>query len=358
MMTSNYIRAAIAVVIPILYCTLTSVGSADEDTATSNVAIGEPSVLVKTTAPRRGAIPDIITTYGSATHGSNATRNIVLRREVEIRRIAVEPGQSVRAGDVLAEVATTPMAAANFQQAVTAYTLATAQRAHAAQLRAQQLATKDQLAQAIKGEADARAQLDALKRSGADRSGETIRASCDGVVSAIAVAQGDQVQPNAPLFTLGCDGATVVAVGLEPGDEARVRTGQKVRLEPLAHGPAIEGTVGAVGGMIDPRTHLVPSVIHTPAQALPGANYRALITVGEISGWLVPRDAVLSDVRGFYVFEVMGNKAHRIEIKPLGTFGNMTAVTGALTPNHPVVTSGNYQLDDGMAVRAPQDGAN
>lgn len=361
MTISKPIRWGIALAIPILCLAAIGVATADGDAgASANTAAPEASVLVSTVTPRRGAIPDIVTAYGAATPGANATRNIVLRREVEIGDVAVEAGQSVHSGDVLAEVATTPTAAANYRQAVTALALAAAQHLHTEQLRSQRLATKDQLAQAAKAEADARAQLEALKRDGADRSTETIKSPCDGAVSMVAVAPGDRLQANAPLFTLGCGGGAVIVAGLEPDDEARVSVGQKVRLEPLSQavGTGTGGVVAAVGGMIDQKTHMVPTIVRTPARMLAGANYRALITVGDIAGWLVPRDAVLSDALGAYVFEIDGNKAHRVEVQQTGTQGDTICVSGALDASRPIVTSGNYQLDDGMAVRVVATGAN
>ena len=71
----------------------------------------------------------------------------------------------------------------------------------------------------------------------------------------------------------------------------------------------------------------------------------------ELKGWVVPRDAVLSDAQGEYLFQVAGSKAVRVRVKRIGGDDNNSVVEGALDPARPLVTLGNYQLNDGGAVR-------
>ena len=243
-------------------------------------------------------------------------------------------------------------AIATYQQAVSALSVARSQRAHAAQLLAQQLATRDQLAQADKAVADAQAKLDALQREGADRPAQTLTAPFDGIVATVPVAQGDRVQAGAALMTLTRLDGLVVTVGIEPGQRDRVHPGQAVRLEPLAGGAQLDGKVLRVDGVLNSKTRLVDADVSlSPGSAISGTAFRADITIGQLQGWIVPHDAVLSDDKGAYVFQVAGNTASRVSVTVTGAAGNDDVVDGKLDPRRKLVVQGNYQLSDNATVR-------
>jgi membrane fusion protein, multidrug efflux system len=118
--------------------------------------------------------------------------------------------------------------------------------------------------------------------------------------------------------------------------------------------------------MLDPVTRLVPVLVDLPEDArpaaeqgtrLPGAPVRVLVQVGEMKGWLAPRDAVLTDAKGPYIFQVSGSKATRVDVRVEGTAGDTTVISGPLEPTRPLVVSGNYQLQDGGVVRERQASA-
>ncbi|HVC61305.1 MAG TPA: efflux RND transporter periplasmic adaptor subunit [Acetobacteraceae bacterium] len=318
-------------------------------------AAGEaPSVLVTTMAPRQGAVPDTVEAFGTAAQRASDTVTLSVPHQGQVWHLAVAVGQSVRAGALLLQVVASPAVTQAYRQAVSALALANSQRAHTAQLLAQRLATRVQLEQADKAAADAQAALDALRREGADQAVRTLAAPFAGVVTSLSAAQGAWVPANAALLTLARGDRMAVTVGIEPADRPRLRPGQPVRLEPLADGSAaLAGTVEEVGAMVDPRTHLVAAVIGVRnGAALVGADYRAVITVGQFRGWIVPRDAVLSDASGTCVFQVTGGKAVRVGVRLVGTHGQTSVVQGPIMPDRPLVTQGNYQLADGMAVRS------
>ena len=57
------------------------------------------------------------------------------------------------------------------------------------------------------------------------------------------------------------------------------------------------------------------------------------------------------------MFQVNAGKAARVEVRVIGMAGSTTVIAGPLDPARPLVTSGNYQLQDGAAVRtAPPEG--
>ena len=267
-------------------------------------------------------------------------------------RVAVTPGEQVHAGDALIEFGASATTSGAYQQAVTALGLARTQRAHTAQLLAQQLATRDQLAQADKAVSDAQETVDTLTAQGANRPQSTLTAPFDGVVSAIPVAQGDRVASGAALINLTKLDGLVVTVGLEPADRMRVQAGQPVHLQRLGGGDPLDGTVQRVDGVLNAKTRLVDADIGVaPGSVLSGEAFRADIVVGSIEGWIVPRNAVQVDGQGAHVFQVADGKAAAVDVVVAGALGLTTVVTGPIDAGQPLVVGGAPQLAAGMAVR-------
>ncbi len=326
----------------LLCCTLTGAACADEPA----------TVAVQTQIPRQGNVPDLITAYGSAAPALDGGMTLSLQQDGRVLGIVVTPGERVRAGQRLLDFAASAAAVAAYQQAVSGLTAARQQRMHAAQLLGQQLATRDQLAQADKAVADAQATLDALRRDDGDRPSRTLTAPFDGIIATIPVAQGDRVPSGGALMTITRLDGLVVTVGVEPSVRPRVRSGESVHLQPLSDGPALDGQILRVDAILNPRTRLVDADVSVPAgMVIVGEAFRADITVGELTGWIVPHDAVLSDAKGSYLFQVADGKAVRVAVQPAGSAGPDDVIQGALDPKLPLVVAGNYQLTDNTPVR-------
>ncbi|HEX4172338.1 MAG TPA: efflux RND transporter periplasmic adaptor subunit [Acetobacteraceae bacterium] len=275
-----------------------------------------------------------------------------VQQDGRVTAIVVTPGETVQAGQNLLEFAPSATARSMYQQTVTALAVARAQRTHTAQLLAQQLATRDQLAQADKAVSDAQANLDALRREGGGSAAQQLTAPFDGIVATVPAAVGDRVQPGAPLMTLTRADALVVTVGVEPDARMRVRPGQVVRLTRLSDGTTIDGRVQRVDGVLNPKTRQVDADVSVPEGAvISGESFRADIETGQLMGWVVPHDAVLDDGTGPYVYQIAHDKAVRVQVKLLGSDGRTDVVTGPIDPSRALVVSGNYQLDNGMAIR-------
>lgn len=311
-----------------------------------------PSVAVQTQPPRQGTVPDVLTVYGSAQPALDGGMTLSFQQEGRVLAIAVTPGEAVREGDRLLDFGASPTAVATYQQAVSALAAARQQRAHAAQLLSQQLATRDQLSQAEKAVADAQATIDALQREGSDQATRTLAAPFDGIVATIPVAQGDRVQPGSTLMTLTRLDGLVVTVGIDPEARARVHPGERVHLTSLTEGQTLEGKVLRVDGVLNPKTRLVDTDIAVPASSVvSGVPYRADIITAELTGWIVPHNAILSDAKGTYLYQVAGAKAERVPVTVVGLAGSDDVVHGSLDPQRPVVVEGNYQITSDTTVR-------
>lgn len=317
-------------------------------------AAAQQSVLVTTVTPQRGRIARAVIGYGLVQTAPGGSETMSVLRGVQVRQVLVAVGQTVRQGQALMTLGADAAAIASYKQAGSALALAQSERGRLEEMLAQHLATRDQVAQAAKAVLDAQANLEVLKSAGGDSVGQTLRAGFDGVVSALPATTGARVPAQTPLIVLERSNGLVVAVGVEPSRRAELAENQPARIDPLdGGGPAQDGAVSAIGGMLDQVTRLVPVLVR-PAVAsslLPGGPVRASIRVGEIEGWLVPRDAVLTDAKGAYLFQVAAGKAARVDVQVAGMSGTETVVDGPVNPQRALVSSGNYQLQDGVPVR-------
>jgi RND family efflux transporter MFP subunit len=321
-----------------------------------------PSVLVWTQTPVRGSIPDTVTAYGTAVPAINGGTTLSVQSDGRVLQLFATPGEAVHTGQRLLDFEISEAARSNYEQALSALKLARDEQIRTARLLAQQLATRDMLAKADKAVGDAQAALNALERAYGGKPRQTLVAPFDGVVSAIPVAQGARVQPGTALITLTRTDGLVVTVGVEPAQRHRLQLGQPAQLEALGSpGPASSGKLVRIDHMLNPTTRLVDTDVAVSGTLMQGETFRARIELGRIEGWLVPHDAVLSDTHGPYVFQVAAGKAVRVAVKLLGSDGTTSVMDGPVDPHRLLVTQGNYQLSDGMAVRqsgaAPQSAA-
>ncbi len=88
-------------------------------------------------------------------------------------------------------------------------------------------------------------------------------------------------------------------------------------------------------GSVNPTTKLIDAWVDlSPADPLvPGTAVSVQIVLEEHIGWVVPRDAVLRDGTGDYVFQVIGSKAKRISVKTGIETDKFTEIIGGINPN-------------------------
>ena len=310
------------------------------------------SVLIETQPAKLGSIVDEVTAYGTAVPAINGGMTLSVPAEGRVMHIAVTSGEAVHTGQSLLEFHLSAASSSTYTQAVTALKTAQGEQARIARLLGQQLATREQKALADKAVADAQATLAALEHETGGKPQQVLTAPFDGVVAAIPVNQGDRVAAGAALVTLVRSHGLVVTCGIEPAQVKRLKIGQSVRITPLSgDAQAVEGKLSRVDKSLNPKTRLVDADVSVDEELIQGQAFRAQIDVGELKGWIVPRDAVLDDDEGAYVFQVNGDKAKRVKVKRVGNDDENAAVDGPLDAKLEVVVVGNYQLEDGGAVR-------
>ncbi len=312
-----------------------------------------PVVQVKTVAMKQQQMNDTVSGYGSVSPDTRSLETLSLPRPGQIVRLLVSSGQTVKKGTPLLQFGTGADATLGYQQARQAVDFATSEAKRIGQLAAQQLATQSQLAAANKALADAEAALHAQDRIGAGRALEQTTAPFNGIVMSVQAAQGDRLAAGAPLLQLARAGGQRVLLGVEPDDVSRVRPGMTVSIAPVFSSKSkVSGRVAQVFGMINPQTQLVDVLVKVSEGGLmPGTRVRAEIEVATQTAWVVPRTAVLTDANGAYLFQVAAGIARRINVQTGVEHKGLIAVQGAFDTALAVVSLGNYELQDGMAVR-------
>jgi RND family efflux transporter MFP subunit len=321
--------------------------------AAGSHAAEAPSVLVKTAQMKRQALAETLAGYGRVSPDIGSTVNINLPRPGQVTRLLASPGEVVKAGTPLAEFGTASAAALAYRRAENALSLAREDLKRTRQMTAERLATQSQLAAARKALADAEAALQAQRALGAGRASARLRAPFDGIVVNVPVAQGDRLAAGATVMQIARGNGLRVDLGIEPEDSGKVKAGMPVRLSSVFDSRrTLEAKVSQVHGMVDPRTQLVDVVVRLhDGQFIPGMQVRGEITLTSASTWTVPRPAVLRDARGAYIFQVKNAHAQRVAVQTGVETDRLTGIRGDFDPALPVVVSGNYELEDGMAVR-------
>ena len=133
--------------------------------------------------------------------------------------------------------------------------------------------------------------------------------------------------------------------------------GMPVQLQSV-YGPPqdFSGTLRMIGQSVDPQTHLLPAQVELPANVgtmlVAGAAVTATIHAADFSAWAVPRDAVLNDQQGDYLFQVHDGHAKRVDVTLRSPDGDTVGVQGPIDPQAPIIVLGVYELGDGDAVNA------
>lgn len=324
--------------------------------AAALAAESQPSVQVQTVTVQRHTLQETVTAFGRVQPDADHVSSVTLPRAGLVSRLWVRLGQRVQAGAPLLELDTAPTARMDYQQALAAVDFARSDLARLEALFSQQLATRDQVAAARRSLKDTEAKLAAQRALGMNRVRETLRAPFDGIVTQLDVKLGQRVQADTTAMLLASRDALVIPLGLEQDDALRVHPGMPVVLDALFGADGKLGaTVSQVHAMVDPKTRLVDVLVRVPkgkAQTLMlDGIMRGTIVLRQVDALTVPRSAVLRDERGAYVFVVRSAHARRVEVTTgLEQAGEIEILTG-LQAGASVVSVGNYELQDGMAVR-------
>ncbi len=348
---SSYSRSvfAAATFVATIVATVSACGGADavprvEESAAIPVRVAVPEL--------RHAMPAMVLT---GTLGAKEEIPLAFKMGGVVNRIAVEAGQSVRAGDLLAELALTEIdaqvSAAREGRDKAARDLARAER-----LFADSIATLSQVE-------DARTQRDVtaaqLRAAAFNRQYAVVRAPAAGVVLRRMIETGQFVSASSPVFVLRTAGKGLVlraaasdrdAVRLAPGERAEVRFD-------AFPGKQFAGRVERVGVAASPLTgtyEVEIAVDPADSRLSSGLIGRATLSPSSASPVLmIPAEALLEvdgNEASVFVVSEAGGTAQRVKIRVLFLDGAWAAIEGDVTESSRVVTAGATRLSDGARV--------
>jgi len=320
-------------------------------------AAPKPTVLVTLTHLRQGSLPHVVIGYGTVEPASTGRKMIMAPVSAVVGEVYVRLGQQVPQGAALVRLDPSPTTASSYAQAKSALRVATRLVASTRKLVALHLATQQQLADATKSESDARAALAALNAVGAGGA-RTIRAPFPAIVTSLAASPGAIVAEGTALLDLAAPGHLVLNVGVVPAQAGEINADDPAKVTLVGGSQQISGRVLLRGAVAESGTGLVPVAISLPpGSLLPGEMAEAAITTRNLSGYVVPHEAVLVNDSGDpYVVQAIDDVARKVPVKIIDAHGDQDVIAGKLDARAPLVLAGNYQLDDGMKIRLANTG--
>lgn len=288
----------------------------------------------------------------------------------QVTRVAVDVGDRVRKGDVLATIDTTSLEAQR-DAAAAQVTAAKAQLAEDDDASAtQQAASQASLASA---EADLDAAEDALEAA-------TIRAPFRGTVSTVGYSVGDQVgssntpavdtgSGSSPAITLISPRALQVDAQVSATDVSRLKTGMQVEITPTGGGEVAYGTVSEVGVIAtagDNGAAQFPVTVDVTGKTsglYAGSTASLAITVTQATDVLaVSSQALRTSGEETYVYVIEGDTRTRRTVEIGTAYGMQTEVLSGLEEGE-VVELASFSAprrsgDDGGGneIRIPEGG--
>jgi RND family efflux transporter MFP subunit len=339
-------------------------GGGEQQAPPKGAGGGQQLPAVTVIVPGRQDVPLMISATGSLA----AVRDMpvgVAGEGGQIERVLVEPGQSVRAGQVLATInrsvqaqtaaqlaaqidvarADLQLAQNNLQRAESLVGRGFISRADLDQKRATRDAAAARVRVAVATLGQTRAQIGRLD----------IRAPTAGIVLTRNVEAGQVVSGGSgALFRVAAGGEMEMMARLPQADLARLNVGVPVAITPAGSTTVYQGVVWQVMPVIDPQTRQGIARIRVPfgPELRPGGFATAQIRAGSESAPLLPESAVLTDDTGTYVMIVGPNNAVQRRGVRIGTVTDRgVAIAEGLNGSEQVVASAGAFLNPGERIR-------
>ncbi|MEO8444223.1 MAG: efflux RND transporter periplasmic adaptor subunit [Gammaproteobacteria bacterium] len=273
-----------------------------------------------------------------------------------VRRVAVEEGQAVRAGQTLAELELTEVEA-QVEQARQLSAKAQRDLARSTKLRADEVISEEELEGLRTQAAVAGAGLRAAEFN---RKFSRILASRDGVVLRKLVEEREFVQPGQAVVVIGPSAAGyIVRAGLSDRDVVRLRLGDPATITLDAFpGQVLKGSITVLPGAADAGSGLFEiqvGLAATPLKLVSGLAARLRIdpvAAGEVTLPYAPIAAVIeADGDRGAVFVVRDGVAHRRAVRIAFIAPTSVAIAEGLEAGEFVATDGALYLQDGEQVQ-------
>ncbi|QRY77312.1 efflux RND transporter periplasmic adaptor subunit [Pseudomonas sp. PDNC002] len=235
----------------------------DEGLHLSPAQIEAAGIRVVSAGPQ--ALDEAFSLPGEIGFDEDRTAHVVPRTPGMVESVAVELGQSVKKGDLLAVIASqqvselrSELAAAQRRLALASTTFERERELWREKISAEQdyLQARQSLEEAQIALANARQKTNALSGVSASAGGNRyeLRAPFDGVVVEKHLVPGEMVSEASAAFTLSDLSRVWASFSVAPQDLARVQVGKAARVEAPDLGMQVEGRVAYVGSLLGEQT--------------------------------------------------------------------------------------------------------
>ncbi len=300
-------------------------------------------------------IYETLIAYGMVTTIPSEAQILSVPFESVIQKVLISEGQVVKAGDPLIRLEPSPDTRLYVEGIMNKRDTAKSVYRLLKRKFALGLATKEDLVRAQQDLRMAEERVRNIERRGIDGI-TTIRANKPGIVSRIMVQQGQIVSAGSALTELIGEDKIRIRLGIENEDLPKIHAGEDVRLYPVntAFPKAIKGHVTLITRKVNPKTRLI-DVFVTPkygSHLLLDEYVQAKIIISSHRALVVPRSAVLPEHDGYVLYTVKSGHAvrHTVYIG-LENDKEVEIIARGLSKGEMVVTTGNYELSDGMPVK-------
>lgn len=267
-----------------------------------------------------------------------------------LEQLLVREGDKVREGQVLAVINSSGVksaydaAKAALQQAEDGYRRASQvyQSGSVSEVKMVELRTKVEQARS-----SAEAASNALDEC-------SVKAPFSGRVSAVNVNRGERVMVAQPLLNLVDLSGLEISFSVPENEVSSVKAGStaKVYVPALDSGfDAVVKNMSVVGSTVSHSYKCTLAIKNVTAQMLPGMVCRVYLASDEVSGTVVPQDAVKIDGDGRYVWTVdASDKVCKTRITTGGFSGKGVVVTSGLSEGDRIIVQGSSKVSTGMKV--------
>ncbi len=286
---------------------------------------------------------------------------ISTRQEGFVRRRLVEEGDIVHEGDLLAELDPTDR---ELRLAELRASLKRAEATRMEQARARNRAEK-LFAQHVASESEVEDQRSSLDRARAEveevrarvKQAEQaleelhILAPMDAVVSGRFIEEGEYLERGDPVVELKRIDSIIAVCTIGERDLTAVREGAPARVHVTAFpNRTFEGLVWRIipNASVESRSFPVWVLLRNPEFILkPGMSARVTFVRRLERALLIPKDAVLEDETGSYVFVIADDRAERRSVELGPAVADSWSVRSGLSTDDLVVVTGNEDLESG-----------
>ncbi|WP_019557497.1 efflux RND transporter periplasmic adaptor subunit [Thiomicrorhabdus arctica] len=330
--------------------------SDEDDTVPITVTL---TAQVHSEKVRLESITKTLSVFGDIQPDTDQITTLSLPHAGLISQVSVQLGQQVKQGDVLFTVNTAPTARMTYLQAQAAVAFAHKDLNRERQLLRSHMSTNAQVSIAESKLQDAKINLNSLKKQGLDQNQQVFRAPKDGIIVQLDLKAGQRVQADTSAVQLASQQHWVIHLGIEPEDLSQITLGHAVKLQSVFNDQLVfTSHISQINAILNPATKRVDVIASIPSELTQslvlGSRLKGEIQLNTHSGITVPRSAILYDEQGAFVYQNIQNKAIKTRVMTGESDHNFVEVIHGLQKSDHVITQGNYELEEGMAIQESQ----